>query len=589
MLLSAENINKNYGMKELLKGVDFYLEEGMKIGIIGINGTGKSTFLRILAGEEKPDSGKLWFSPNVQISFLKQNPVMDDDDSALEHIFTNLPKDFRSVKEYEARAMLSRLGVNDYEKKIGEMSGGEKKRVALAASLIHPSDVLILDEPTNHLDSFMVVWLEEYLSKFKGGLIMITHDRYFLERVANRITELDRGFLYSYEANYSKYLELKAQREEMANATERKRQAILKKELAWISRGARARTTKAKGRIERYEELKAQNAPETSEKLSISSLSERLGKKTIEINGISKSFEGKDVLNNFSYTVLRDDRIGIVGENGAGKSTLLNIISGRLQPESGLVETGETVKIGYFSQESEELPLEERVIDFIKDINNEIKTNEGTFSASKMLERFLFYPELQYAKISALSGGEKRRLFLLSILMGAPNILLLDEPTNDLDIETLSILEDYLEAFNGAVIAVSHDRYFLDKMAKFIFHVKKNGDIDRYIGNYSDYEENKIEETIENEIKEKKETRTKERKLKFTYKEQKEYETINDDINNLEEDIETCDEEMAKFSSDYTRLRELMEKKSTLTQQLSEMMERWVYLEELAEKISEQN
>ena len=591
MLLSAENISKNYGMKQLLKGVSIYLNEGDKIGIIGINGTGKSTLLRILAGVEEPDVGKAWFNPNLQISFLRQNPPMQDSLTVLEQVFKNLSSQFRQLNEYEAKAMLSKLGISNFEQRVGTLSGGQKKRVALAAALIHPADVLILDEPTNHLDSDMVTWLEGYLIKFKGGIVMITHDRYFLDRVVNKITELDKGNLYSYDANYSKYLELKAQREDMAQATERKRQAILKKEYAWIMRGARARSTKAKGRIERYEDLKAISAPEVDEKVQLSSLASRLGRKTIELKNITKSFDGRTVIKDFSYNIIRNDRIGIVGQNGAGKSTLLNMICGRIKPDSGTVEVGGTVKIGYFSQEGRELDPNERVIDFIKNISNEIKTGEGTFSASQMLEKFLFYSDLQYAKIGALSGGEKRRLYLLSILMETPNILLLDEPTNDLDIETLTILEDYLEGFGGAVITVSHDRYFLDKLAEFIFEVKTDGSIIRYIGNYSDYEENRIieeKQTVNKTIEEKKETAVKAKKLKFSYNEQREYETIADDVAKLEAAVEKNGDDMAKASSDYTKLNELMAQKEELEAKLSEKMERWVYLEELAERIEEQ-
>lgn len=591
MLLSAENIWKNYGMKQLLKGVSMHLNEGDKIGIIGLNGTGKSTLLRILAGGEEPDAGKVWFNPNLQISFLRQNPPMEDEATVLEQVFENLPMQFRQLNEYEAKAMLSKLGITDFYQKIGTLSGGQKKRVALAAALIHPADVLILDEPTNHLDSDMVTWLESYLIKFKGGLVMITHDRYFLDRVVNRITELDKGNLYNYEANYSKYLELKAQREDMAQATERKRQAILKKEYAWIMRGARARSTKAKGRIEKFEDLKAISGPEIDEKAQISSLSSRLGRKTIELNHIYKSFGEKIVINDFSYHILRNDRIGIVGQNGVGKSTLLNIICGRIVPDSGTIDMGGTVKIGYFSQEGKELDSNERVIDFIKDISNNIKTQEGTFSASQMLEKFLFYSDLQYAKIGALSGGEQRRLYLLSILMDAPNILLLDEPTNDLDIETLTILEDYLEGFSGAVITVSHDRYFLDKIAEFIFEVKNGGNIIRYTGNYSDYEDNRSVEEKNTPLKateEKKEGIVKKRKLKFSYNEQREYDTIAQEVAELEEKVGKNAKEMEKAVSDYTKLNELMEQKQLLEAKLMEKMERWVYLEELKEKIEAQ-
>ena len=589
MLLSAENISKNYGMKQLLQGVSLYLNEGDKIGIIGINGTGKSTLLKILAGISHAHSGNIAVNPNIQISYLPQNPQMNDDFTVLEQVFSDLSPEYRQINEYEAKTMLGKLGINDFTAKIGTLSGGQCKRVALAAALVHPSDVLILDEPTNHLDSEMVTWLENRLRIFSGGIIMVTHDRYFLERVVTRIVDLSRGKLYTYEANYSKYLELRAQREEMAEATERKRQSILRREYQWIMRGARARSTKSKDRIDRYNTLKNTDAPEYDDNVQISAVSSRLGKKTIELKGISKKYGERTVVSNFSYIILRNDRIGIVGHNGAGKSTLLNMVAGRLQPDEGTVEIGDTVNIGYFTQNSKELNGSIKVYDFIHDISDSINTSEGTLSASQMLEKFLFSADLQQSLIERLSGGERRRLYLLSILMEAPNILLLDEPTNDLDIETLRILEDYIETFPGAVISVSHDRYFLDKTAESIFEVEDSGVISCYTGNYRDY----IEKVIEN-----KKTEThrknisgnnikKEHSLKFSFNEQREYKTIDNDIEKLEHQIAECEKEFSKAASDYVQLQEITEKKQKLEKQLDEKTERWIYLNELAEKIAQ--
>ncbi len=589
MLLSAENISKNYGMKQLLQGVSLYLNEGDKIGIIGINGTGKSTLLKILAGISHADSGNIAVNPNIQISYLPQNPQMNDDFTVLEQVFSDLSPEYRQINEYEAKTMLGKLGINDFTAKIGTLSGGQCKRVALAAALVHPSDVLILDEPTNHLDSEMVTWLENRLRIFSGGIIMVTHDRYFLERVVTRIVDLSRGKLYTYEANYSKYLKLRAQREEMAEATERKRQSILRREYQWIMRGARARSTKSKDRIDRYNTLKNTDAPEYDDNVQISAVSSRLGKKTIELKGISKKYGERTVVSNFSYIILRNDRIGIVGHNGAGKSTLLNMVAGRLQPDEGTVEIGDTVNIGYFTQNSKELNGSIKVYDFIHDISDSINTSEGTLSASQMLEKFLFSADLQQSLIERLSGGERRRLYLLSILMEAPNILLLDEPTNDLDIETLRILEDYIETFPGAVISVSHDRYFLDKTAESIFEVEDSGVISCYTGNYSDYiekvSENKKTETHRknisgNNIK-------KEHSLKFSFNEQREYKTIDNDIEKLEHQIAECEKEFSKAASDYVQLQEITEKKQKLEKQLDEKTERWIYLNELAEKIAQ--
>ncbi|MBQ2996498.1 MAG: ABC-F family ATP-binding cassette domain-containing protein [Oscillibacter sp.] len=591
MLLSAEHLSINFGSRQLLSDVNFYLNEGDKTGIIGINGTGKSTFLKVLSGLIEPDSGKVSRDPNVQVSILSQNPVMEDEATILEQVFLHFPAEFRALNEYEAKAMLTKLGLPDFERKVGTLSGGQRKRVALAAALIHPADVLVLDEPTNHLDSAMVAWLEEWLRRFKGGLVMVTHDRYFLERVVNHITELSRGKLYHYEANYSKYLELKAQRAEMAEASERKRQSILRVEREWIMRGCRARTTKSKDRIERYEALRDQSAPETDETVQLAAASSRLGRKIIELHDVVKRYDGKTIIGGFSYNLLRDDRIGIVGHNGAGKSTLLHLIAGELQPDSGSVEIGTTVKIGHFSQEGRELDLDQRVYDFIHEIADEVKTNEGTFSANQMMERFLFPGDLQSVPIGRLSGGERRRLYLLSVLMAAPNVLLLDEPTNDLDVMTLSILEDYLQSFPGPIITVSHDRFFLDKLSEHIFEVD-GGEVKRYVGNWSDWAAaKKAEQRPEKEERGEKvpaPVRTKEKKLKFTFKEQREFETIDEDIAALEEKLAACQAEQGSCGSDYVKLQELMARQQELEAALEEKTERWMYLTELKEKIDAQ-
>lgn len=590
MLLSAEHLSINFGSRQLLTDVNFYLNPGDKVGIIGINGTGKSTLVKVLAGLQEPDAGTIAREPGVHISFLPQNPEMREDATVLEQVFLSCPAGFRDLNEYEAKAMLGHMGISDTEQKVGTLSGGQRKRVALAAALIRPADILILDEPTNHLDIESVAWLEERLRKFRGGLIMVTHDRYFLERVVNHITELSRGKLYHYEANYSKYLELKAQREEMAEASERKRQSFLRTEREWIQRGCRARTTKSKDRVARYEALKDQSAPETDDSVQLAAAASRLGKKTIELRDVSKAFDRKTVLSDFSYSVLRNDRIGIVGHNGVGKSTLLKILGGELMPDSGEVETGATVKIGHFSQEGRELDLNQRVYDFIHNIADEVRTDEGTFTANQMMERFLFPGDLQSQPIGRLSGGERRRLYLLSILMTAPNVLLLDEPTNDLDITTLAILEDYLQSFPGPIIAVSHDRWFLDKLANFIFEVQDGGEVLRYTGNWSDWEEKRQEESIP-EVVEKPKTeapRTSQRKLRFSYKEQMEFDSIDEELAALEEKLAACQKESEHCGSDYVKLQELMDQQKDLQKQLDEKTERWVYLNELKEKIDAQ-
>ena len=590
MLLSAERISINFGSRQLLENVNFYLNEGDKTGIIGINGTGKSTFLKVLAGITEPDAGTISRNPNVQVSFLPQNPVMDDSATVLEQVFLHFSPEFRALNEYEAKSMLNRLGLPDFDQKVGTLSGGQRKRVALAAALLHPADVLVLDEPTNHLDAEMTAWLEDWLRRFKGGLVMVTHDRYFLERVVNHITELSRGKLYHYEANYSKYLELKAQRAEMAEASERKRQSILRVEREWILRGCKARTTKSKERIQRYEALLGQDGPETDDTVQLAAASSRLGKKIIELKDVTKGFDGRTLVDHFSYNLLRNDRIGIVGRNGAGKSTLLHLIAGELTPDSGSVDMGTTVKVGHFSQEGRELNLDQRVYAFIHDIADEVRTDEGTFTANQMMELFLFPSDLQSVPIGRLSGGERRRLYLLSVLMSAPNVLLLDEPTNDLDVTTLSILEDYLQGFPGPILVVSHDRFLLDKLAESIFEVR-DGQVLRYTGNWSDWQAQRREEEAPAKAEKPKAAaeRPRERKLKFSYKEQLEFETIDGELAELERQVAECVEAQGRCGSDYVKLQELQVKQAELEAKLEEKTERWVYLTELKEKIDAQN
>ena len=559
MLISAEHLSINFGSRQLLDDVDFYLNEGDKTGVIGINGTGKSTFLKVLAGKLQPDGGTIARKPNLQVSVLAQNPDMRDELTVLEQVFASMPPEFRQLNEYEAKRMLTQLGFADTDRRIGTLSGGERRRAALCAALIHPADVLVLDEPTNHLDTEMVQWLEDWLKKFRGGLVMVTHDRYFLERVVNHITELSRGKLYHYEANYSRYLELREQRAQMAEASERKRQSILRVEREWILRGCQARSTKSKERIQRYEELKDQKAPERDSTVQLSAASSRLGKKIITLEHISKGYDGRTIFRDFSYGLLRSDRIGIVGRNGAGKSTLLRVLAGELPPDSGTVELGETVKIGHFSQEGRELDLNQRVYDFIYNVAAQVKTDEGTFSAKTMLERFLFPPDLQQTTIGRLSGGERRRLYLLSILMAAPNVLLLDEPTNDLDITTLSILEDYLQSFPGPIIAVSHDRFFLDKLADTIFEVRPEGRVDVFTGNWSDWARKRTPPEEKKPEKQEKPApeRPREKKLKFSYNEQREFDTIDSVIAELDAQLSACRQEQESCGSDYVRLQAL--------------------------------
>mgnify|MGYP002607356295 FL=1 len=608
ILLSAEKVYKGYSERQLLDGCSLAIGEGEKIGLIGINGTGKSTLLKVMAGIDPPDSGIVTRAGGVRVAYLPQNPLFDGETTVLQQVMKGVAIDEERAKdakviqqadEYQCKSILNQLGLGDYDQKIAQLSGGQKRRVALACALAAEAEVLILDEPTNHIDSEMVDWLEGYLKRFQGALLMVTHDRYFLERVVNRIVELDHGKLCSYPANYSQYLELKAQREEMALATERKRQSLYRKELAWIQRGARARSTKAQFRVDRFEQLKNSEYVPDQSKLEVSALSSRLGRKIIEIDNISKAFDGKQLVRDFSYNLLRGDRIGIIGPNGYGKTTLVRMICGLLEPDSGTIVRGDTVKIGYFSQESfigEEFDPSVKAVDYIRSISQEIQTPEGTLSASQMMEKFLFPSELQYTEIGRLSGGERRRLYLLRVLMEAPNVLVLDEPTNDLDIETLAVLEDYLESFPGVVIAVSHDRYFLDKLMNHVFVLAGNGEVRHYTGGYADYradvaEQERIKKQSAASVSngEKRDGRNQREKLKFSFKEQREYEQIDQVIAELEEKIEETEQQIRSNSSDYTALQQLTQEKEELEEQLAQKMERWVYLNDLAERIAEQN
>lgn len=604
-ILNAEKISKTYGEKVLFDKVVLGVNKGDKIGVIGVNGTGKSTFLKIIAGIEEPDAGEIVSGRGVTVSYLAQAPQFNPGDTIVGYVI----KGKNNASEAEAKTILTKLGITDFDAAINTLSGGQRKRIALARTLVSPAEVLILDEPTNHLDSDMVIWLEEYIKKFKGELIMVTHDRYFLDNVTNRIVELDGGKLYGYDTNYSGFLELKTQREEMERATEAKRANILRRELEWIRRGCQARSTKQQARIDRYEDMKEASrqarASFENKALEMNSVSTRLGKKTIELSDICKSFGEKKVIDDFTYIFLRDDRIGIIGKNGCGKSTLMKIITGNLKPDSGSVEIGDTVRIGYFMQENEPLDEKMTVLEFVRSIGEYVTTATGKATASQMCEKFLFGPKSQWTPISKLSGGEKRRLYLLSVLMSAPNVLILDEPTNDLDIETLEILEDYLDGFAGIVIVVSHDRYFLDRTVDRIFSFEGGGRLKQYEGGFSDYYEKKqtengitsdgatqsVKEAVSGDTtsaKPKKYYKERENKLKFTYAEQKEYDTIDDDIASLESKIEELDGEIAGAATQYSRLNELMQEKADVEAQLEHKMDRWVYLNDLAEKIEAQ-
>lgn len=628
-LITFENICKSYSEKKLIENLSFGINDGEKIGLIGVNGTGKSTLLKIVAGAEEIDSGKITKANKVRIEYLPQSPDYDENATVLEQVFKAESKELNLLgryqdllkkleKEYsdkvndelikvqeqidtmnlwdlenDAKAVLTKLGIDNFDQKVSELSGGQRKRISLASALITPCELLVLDEPTNHLDNDTIDWLEEYLNSRKGSLLMITHDRYFLDRVTNRILELDKGRLFSYEGNYTLFLEKKMERIQLESSMEDKRQNLIRNELKWVKRGARARTTKQKARLQRFDELVNRDVIKEDEKIDISVGSSRLGKKIIEIKNISKSFDGRKVIDDLEYTLARTDRIGIVGKNGMGKSTLINILNGKLEPDSGTVEIGETVKIGCFSQDDSHMDPSMKAIDYIKEESDYITTTDGTkITASMMCERFLFNGTLQHTMIEKLSGGERRRLHLLRVLMGAPNVLLLDEPTNDLDIETLSRLEDYLDEFDGVVITVSHDRYFLDRICNKIFAYEGAGRIFIFTGNYSDYtifreiqgiefEDDKPEKVVEPK-KEREKTKS-DKKTKFSYKEQKEFDSIDSDIEQLEKKIAALEESTAVYATDFTKLQEIMNEKAELEKELEYKYERWEYLNELAE------
>ena len=602
-LLNIEKLSKAYTEHMLLDQVDFSLQEGEKVGVIGINGTGKSTLLKILAGEEETDAGQVTMANHVVLRYLPQHPVFDPEKSSLDCVLEgNVTEENRWTVESDAKTMMTRLGVTDYEQPACQLSGGQRKRLALISVLLSPADIILLDEPTNHLDNEMADWLEDYLKKWRGALIMVTHDRYFLDSVCNRIVEIDKGKIYSYQTNYSGFLELKTQRQEMELASERKRQSILRVELEWMRRGARARSTKQKAHIQRYEELRDRKGPETDSQLELSSISTRLGRTTVELEHICKAYGDRKLIDDFSYIFLKKDRVGFIGPNGCGKSTLMKIIAGLMEPDSGQVIVGQTVKIGYYAQDItfENADETTKVIDYIKDIAEYIRTVDGLISASAMLERFLFSPEKQYSPIGKLSGGEKRRLNLLRVIAGAPNVLVLDELTNDLDITTLAILEDYLDSYEGIVIAVSHDRYFLDRTMHRIFAYEGEGKLRQYEGGYTDYALRKAQEEVAQEDSTAGSSgrnrqsqnggngKNRPKKLKFTYKEQREYETIEDEIAALEGRLEEIEDEIGKNARDYTKLNQLMAEKEEKSNLLEEKMDRWMYLEELSAKIAEQ-
>ncbi len=634
-LITIEHLTKSYTERLLFDDTAFSINEGEKVGLIGINGTGKSTLLKIVAGLEEPDDGSVVRRRNLYIRYLPQIPVFTAGDTVLDAIVRDNQDEphFSSREEIEASAknILTRLGIYDFDEKVEHLSGGQRKRVALTSVLLSTADLLILDEPTNHLDSEMADWLEEYLKKFRGALLMITHDRYFLDSVTNRIVELDKGKLYSYQTNYEGFVKLKAERIDMAVASERKRQTILRTELAWMQRGARARSTKQKAHIQRYEALRDMDAPEFDKEVEMESISSRLGRTTVEVKDLCKAYGDKVLLKDFTYIFLKNDRVGIIGPNGSGKSTLMKMIAGWVQPDSGTIEIGQTVKIGYFSQENEAMDENLKVIDYIRNVAEYVQTKDGSISASQMLERFLFPGSVQYTTISRLSGGEKRRLYLLRILMDAPNVLLLDEPTNDLDIRTLTILEDYLDSFQGIVITVSHDRYFLDRMVRRIFAFEGDGNVVQYEGGFTDCQaaylmkhpelsggngagrgsaggnrsgaagnaggsaqgaagEAGVDEASGTAAKKSSQDgRAHQKKLKFSFKEQREWDTIEDEIAGLEADLEALDGQIAESATNYGRLNQLMTEKAEKEALLEKKMDRWMYLQELAEKIAAQS
>ena len=607
-IINIEHISKIFGGKVIFDDVSCGISEGEKIGVIGINGTGKTTLLRVLAGLEQPDEGQVITQNGIRIAYLQQNPAFPEEKTVLSYV-TDGMWDMDWTLQSEAKSMLNQLGIVDHEQPLAELSGGQRRKAALVRTLVQDFDVLLLDEPTNHLDNEMLTWLEDYLNRYKGTVIMVTHDRYFLDRVSNRILELDHGKIYSYEANYSKFLELKVQREEMALATERKRQSVLRMELEWAKRGCRARSTKQRARLERLEALKAGKAPVSDATLEIEATAARMGRKTVELHHISKRYGEKVLIDDFDYIVLKNQRLGIIGPNGCGKSTLIKIIAGLIEPDSGSVEIGETIQLGYFAQEVPDMNTEQRVIDYIKDVAEYLPTKDGKISASQMLERFLFTPEMQYAPVSKLSGGEKKRLYLLKVIFTGANVYLFDELSNDIDIQTLTILEDFLNSFPGIVITVSHDRYFLDNVVDRIFEFDGNGHLQQYEGGYTDYLETKQKRTSQetsesgnalfgksgkgkSEEGSSKSSRdwkqNRKTKLKFSYKEQKEFETIDDDIAHLEDGIAALEAEILANATNPGKLNELMREKEKAEHALEEKMNRWVYLKDLAEKIESQ-
>ena len=613
-LVTIEHLTKSYTERLIFDDTDFSINEGEKIGLIGINGPGKSTLLKIVAGLEEPDKGTVVRGRNLDMRYLPQNPKFTEGDTIIESILRdNEGHPHIWDMESQAKTMLTKVGIYDFDAKVETLSGGQRKRVALVSTLMADTDLLILDEPTNHLDSDMADWLEDHLKKFRGAILMITHDRYFLDSVANRIVELDKGKFYSYQTNYEGYLEMRAERLDMAQASERKRQSILRVELEWMKRGARARSTKQKAHIQRYEALRDQKGPELDQSMELESISSRLGRTTVELDHLCKAYGDKTLIKDFTYIFLKNDRVGIIGPNGSGKSTLMKMIAGWVQPDSGTIEIGQTVKMGYFSQENEAMDESLKVIDYIKNVAEYVQTKDGSVSASMMLERFLFPSSVQYTTIDRLSGGEKRRLYLLRILMDAPNVLLLDEPTNDLDIRTLTILEDYLDSFQGIVITVSHDRYFLDRIVRRIFAFEGNGKITQYEGGFTDYQAAVLRKEVEAEAMaagnpkagvksdkskdEKSEEDSKSskktwnggpKKLRFTYQEQKDWDVIESQIEKLEEEIAGLEVQMEKAASDFVKLKELMDRKAQAESELDAKMERWMYLNDLAEKIEKQ-
>lgn len=601
-IITVDGITKAYGVRRIFDEASFFLQEGEKAGVLGINGMGKSTLLKMIVGEDEPDQGSIIRANGLVFSYLPQNPVFCEKDYMLEAVLKD-----SGHQESDAKAMLTRLGVTDFDKTCGQLSGGEKKRLALVRTLLMPADVLILDEPTNHLDQEMADWLEDTLKSFRGSLIMITHDRYFLDSVCNRIIEVDKGKIYSYASNYEGYLALKAEREEMAAASDRKRHAILRNELEWIKRGARARSTKQKARLMRYEQLSRTQDAVKDDTVELGSVKSRLGKTTIELHEISKAYGNQTLLQDFTYLFLKNDRVGFMGHNGCGKSTLMKMIMGKVVPDSGHIEIGQTVRIGYFAQEIDDgmMKPEQKVIDYIRDKAEYVETEDGKISAARLLEKFLFAGEDQYGPVGKLSGGQKRRLYLCKVLMGAPNVLILDEPTNDLDIATLRILEDYLDHFPGIVIVVSHDRYFLDRVVGRLFIFKDDGKLIRSEGGYTDYKNRLLTEASEEKAagraqtvkKQDKKTENtekpkwnagREKKLKFTYQQQREYETIEEEIAGLEGQIEKLDAAMLSNARDFVKLKELTVEKEKAEQTLEEKLSRWMYLEELAQQIEQE-